>query len=87
MADLNERINGIWGREKGDRANTECTRKEAELKYVVICVVRDEPNDSAVPEPALAEKFIELMCEHEPERVCDFLRTNQLYREDVAIEV
>jgi len=26
MVDLSERENGIWGRERGDRANTELTR-------------------------------------------------------------
>jgi len=28
MVDLSERENGLWGRERGDRANTEWHKKE-----------------------------------------------------------
>lgn len=44
---------------------------------------REEP----APEPALAEKFIELLCQESPESLCDFLQCNQWYRLDEALTV
>jgi len=33
MADLNERNNGLWGRERGDRANTELDLEITPVKF------------------------------------------------------
>lgn len=44
---------------------------------------REEP----APEPAIAEKFIELLCQESPENLCDFLQCNQWYRLDEALKI
>jgi len=42
MADLNERNNGVWGSERGDRANTELTRIHRNRVILSILFKRDD---------------------------------------------
>lgn len=44
---------------------------------------REEPS----PEPVLAEKYIDLICQHNPEYLCEFLQTNQWYRIEEALKI
>jgi len=38
MVDLSEQENGVWGRERGDRANTEL-RNTAMLAFLILFVI------------------------------------------------
>lgn len=64
-------------------SSTQYTLLHGLFTYFNQTLGREEPT----PDPVLAEKFIDLLCQHCPENLPDFLRTNQWYRLEEALNI
>ncbi|XP_052128558.1 vacuolar protein sorting-associated protein 8 homolog [Frankliniella occidentalis] len=68
-----------------DKLNNDPSAQYAILQGLFLYYNQNLSREEPSPEPVLAEKYIELLCQHCPENLCDFLQTNQWYRLDEAL--